>query len=105
MTPQVQLNGTDRVATPAAAPAPTPPTDQKEAPAPRELTYAERQGLAMSWVGIALGMFLLLGGLALWAAVALQAGFGGWLLGMGVMGLVIVLVIVAVNVYVMRPRH
>jgi len=50
----------------------------------------------MSWVGIALGVFLLLGGLALWAAVALGAGFGGWLIGMVVMSAV---------AYALRPRR
>jgi hypothetical protein len=68
------------------------------------LTFAERQGLMMSWVGIALGMFLLLGGLALWASVALGAGFAGWLVSLAVMGVVIVATIVAVSVFVIRPR-
>jgi hypothetical protein len=104
MTPQVNLDGTERTAqapyTTALGPAPT--AGRVETPALREPTFAERQGLAMSWVGIALGMFLLLGGLALWAAVALSAGFGGWLIGMAVMGAVIVVVIAAVN-YALRP--
>ncbi len=59
----------------------------------------------MGWVSIGLGLFLLFGGLALWAAAALNAGFVGWLISTGVMGLVIVAVIVAVNLYVLRPRH
>lgn len=82
----------DRVATP------TPETTQ-------ELTYKDRQGLAMAWVFSALGMFLLLGGLALGAAVIFNVGFGGWLIGMALMGLVIVGVIVAVNAYILRPAR
>lgn len=82
------------------APLPVPPDS-----APRELTLAERQGLAMGWAGIALGMILLLGGLALWAAVAFSAGFGGWLIAMGLLGLVMVAVIVAVNYVVLRPQR
>ncbi len=104
MAPQLNVDETERVAlvTPTAARAPTPPARLME---PHELTFAERQGLAMAWVGIALGMFLLLGGLALWAAVALHAGFVGWLIGLGVVGIVIVLVILAVNSFLLRPRQ
>jgi hypothetical protein len=77
---------------------PTPATSQ-------ELTYKDRQGIAMGWVFSALGMFLLLGGLALGAAVIFNVGFGGWLIGMALMGLVIVGVIVAVNAYILRPAR
>lgn len=80
-----------------------PPAGRAETPHP--LTYAERQGLAMGWVGMALGIFLLLGGLALWAAWAFGAGFGAWLLAVGVMGLVMVVVVVAVNYIVMRAER
>jgi hypothetical protein len=104
MTSQVNLYGEDHVAQATPTTTPPPTAGRTETPTLHELTYAERQGLAMAWVGIALGMFLLLGGLALWAAVALNAGFGGWLLGMGLMGLVIVAVVVAVNYAVLRPR-
>ena len=101
MTSQVHLDGRERVVEADPTPAPS-----YSAPAtPHALTDAERQGLAMGWVSIALGLFLLFGGLALWAAAALNAGFVGWLISMGAMGLVIVAVIVAVNLYVLRPRH
>jgi hypothetical protein len=59
----------------------------------------------MAWLGTALGMFLLLGGLVLGAALAFNVGFGGWLISLAVMELVIVAVIVAVNFYVLGPRH
>jgi hypothetical protein len=104
MLPQVNLNGMDRVAqTSSAATSPAPAAGAPAAP--RELTFAERQGLAMGWVGMALGMFLLLGGLALWAAVAFSAGFGGWLLATGLMGLVMIAVIIAVTSLMLRPRR
>ncbi len=67
------------------------------------MTEAERQGMAMGWIGMAFGIFLLLGALALWAAVALNAGFGGWLIGVAVLGLAMVAVAVAVAYYVVRP--
>jgi hypothetical protein len=101
MTPQVHLDGRERVV--EAEPPPTPYLPALEKP--RELTDAERQGLAMGWVSIGLGLFLLFGGLALWAAVALHAGFLGWLIGMAVMGLVIVAVLYAVTFTVVRPRR
>lgn len=109
MTPQVNLDGVDRVAqaapTPTTAPAPvlTPLAGRMETTTPHELTVAERQGLAMSWLAITLGMFLLLSGLALGAALAFKVGFGGWLLGTGLMGLIILAAVVAVNVVVLRP--
>ncbi len=106
-TPQVDLDGMNRAAQVplATAPVPIPSDDARtETSAPRAMTDAERQGIAMSWVGITLGIFLLLGGLALGAAVALKAGFGGWLLGMGVIGLIMVAVIIVVNYTVLRPR-
>jgi hypothetical protein len=109
MTSQMKLDVMDRVAPATPAPAralpPDPTLGRKEIPTPQEPTFAEQQGLAMSWVGIALGMFLLLGGLALWAAVAFSAGFGGWLLGTGLMGLIIVAVVVTVNYVLLRPRR
>jgi hypothetical protein len=77
---------------------PTPATSQ-------ELTYKDRQGIAMGLVFSALGMFLLLGGLALGAAVIFNVGFGGWLIGMALMGLMIVGVIVAVNAYILKPAR
>lgn len=101
MTPQAQLNGRERIVDADGAPAPTYATPAT----PRTLTDAERQGIAMGWVSIALGLFLVFGGLALWAAVALNAGFGGWLVSMAVIGLVIVAVLVGVTYTVIRPRH
>jgi hypothetical protein len=86
----------------------TPMIDRVAEPTPatsQELTYKDRQGIAMGWVFSALGMFLLLGGLALGAAVIFNVGFGGWLIGMALMGLVIVGVIVAVNAYILRPAR
>jgi len=71
--------------------------------ATQELTAKDRQGLAMSWVFSSLGMFLLLGGLALGAALVFNVGFVGWLIGLGLMGLVMAVVIAAVNYYVLRP--
>lgn len=101
MTPQAQLDGRERIVDADAAPAPTYATPAT----PRALTDADRQGLAMGWMSIALGLFLLFGGLALWAAVALNAGFVGWLVSMVVIGLVIVAVLVAVTYMVIRPRR
>ena len=107
MVPQMNLDGRDR-----ATQAPPSATEDTEnamrlpatAPhyvrAPRELTAAERQGLMMGWVAIALGTFLLLGGLALWASAVLSAGFSGWLLSLAVMGVVVVATIVAVSRFV-----
>jgi hypothetical protein len=105
MTPQVNLNGTDRVTQTIPAPAPTSLAARSETSAAQELTAKDRQGLAMSWVFSLLGMFLLLGGLALGAAVVFNVGFVGWLISMALMGLVIVAVIAAVNYYVLRPGH
>lgn len=98
MTPQVELDGRERATT-------APPAARTATSATRELTDADRQGLAMAWVGMALGTFLLLGGLALWAAAAFGAGFGGWLIGVGAMGVVMVATIVAVSYFVIRPRR
>lgn len=109
MTPQTQLDGRG-----PAAPAPsaeTPvftPTGERgrsQDREPHELTFAERQGLAMGWLSVALGIFLLFGGLALWASVALSAGFGGWLISMAVMGVIVVAAIVAVAYFVIRPSR
>ncbi len=95
MTPQVKFDGMDRVV--EASPMRT------ESPAPHKLTYGERQGLAMGWVVVALGIFLLLGGLALWAASVLSAGFGGWLISVAVLGVVMVVTVIAVSYFVIRP--
>lgn len=96
MAPLTHLNEAERAAAADGQPASTPPV-------PHELTFAERQGLAMGWVGMALGTLLLLGGLALWAAWAFSAGFGAWLLAVAVMGLVMIVVVVAVNYITLRP--
>jgi hypothetical protein len=79
----------------------------RETPGPvaQDLTFKERQGLAMSWVFSALGMFLLLGGLALGAAVVFQVGFVGWLVTMGLMALVMVAVIIAVSYFMLGSRR
>jgi len=98
MTPQVNLGGRNRQAEAL-------PVERAETAAPHELTYAERQGLAMGWVAIALGLFLLLGGLALWAAAALGGGFTGWLIGMAVMGTVVVASLIAISYLIIRPRR
>jgi hypothetical protein len=45
----------------------------------------------------------LLGGLALWAASVFSAGFGGWLISVAVMGVIVVAAIVAVSYFVIRP--
>jgi hypothetical protein len=108
MIPQVNLNGKDAVAeapTSVQAPSATPLAGQTEAAAPHTLTAGERQGIAMGWVVIALGIFLLFGGLALWAASALGAGFGGWLISIAVLGVIMVAAIVAVSYFVIRPRR
>jgi hypothetical protein len=99
MTPQVHLD--ERIATEDATPATYTPAPTM----PHALTDAERQGLAMGWVSIGLGLFLLFGGLALWAAVALHAGFAGWLVSMAVIGLVMVAVLYTVTYMVIRPRR
>jgi hypothetical protein len=85
------------------APESAPIGAQSASAGPRKLTYGERQGIAMGWVVIALGLFLLLGGLALWAASVLSAGFVGWLISMAVIGVVIVMTIVAISYFVIRP--
>ena len=111
MAPEVNLDGRDR-----ATQAPPPVTEHMEtatrmpATAPhheraaQELTIAERQGFAMSWVAIGLGTFLLLGGLALWASAVLSAGFGGWLVSLALMGVVMLATIIAGSYFVNRPR-
>ncbi|HET9981863.1 MAG TPA: hypothetical protein VFQ32_15540 [Ktedonobacterales bacterium] len=109
MTPQTQLDGRSP-ATPAPsidAPVVTPTAERGRSRdrEPHELTFAERQGLAMGWLSVALGIFLLFGGLALWASVALSAGFGGWLISMAVMGVIVVAAIVAVAYFVIRPSR
>ncbi len=98
MTPQVKLDGTNQVAQ-ATAPQPA----RTESPTPQKPTYGERQGIAMGWVTIALGLLLLFGGLALWAASELSAGFGGWLISIAVMGVLVVAAVVAVGYFVIRP--
>jgi hypothetical protein len=101
MTPQLHLDGRDRLMEEEV-----PPVPASAAPTtPHAMTDVERQGLAMGWVSIALGLFLLFGGLALWSAVALNAGFIGWLIGMALIGLVIVATLSAVTYTVMRPRR
>jgi hypothetical protein len=82
----------DRVANP------TPATSQ-------DLTYKDRHGSAMGWVFSALGMFLLLGGLALGASVIFSVGIAGWHICMALMGLVIIGVIVALNTYILTPAR
>lgn len=101
MTPQVHLDGRERIVEADSTPGPT----QAAVATPRALTDAERQGLAMGWVSIGLGMFLLFGGLALWAATALNAGFVGWLVSMGIIGVAIVAVLMAVTYTVIRPKR
>jgi hypothetical protein len=101
MTPQVHLDGREQVVEADRIPA----SSYSAPAAPHALTDAERQGLAMGWVSIGLGLFLLFGGLALWAAAALNAGFVGWLISMAVIGLVIVAVLYAVTYTVIRPRR
>ena len=96
MIPQVKLNGTEHVAQ-------TTPTHETTESAAHKPTYGERQGIAMGWVTIALGIFLLLGGLALWAASVLSVGFWGWLISVSVMGVVVVAAIAAVGYFVIRP--
>jgi hypothetical protein len=96
MTPQVKLDGTEQVAQ-------VSPTAETTGSAAHKPTYGERQGIAMGWVSIALGIFLLLGGLALWAASVFSAGFGGWLISVAVMGVIVVAAIVAVSYFVIRP--
>jgi hypothetical protein len=101
MTPQVELDKRERVVEADTAPS----SGYVVRPAPHELTSAERQGLAMGWVSIVFGLFLLFGGLALWAAVALHAGFVGWLVSMALLGIVLVAALVAVSYTVIRPRR
>jgi hypothetical protein len=101
MTPQVKLNGTNRVDDVGEVESAT----ASKLADTQVLTEKDRQGLAMAWVFSALGFLLVLGGLALLAAWVFQAGFVGWLIGMALMGLVIVGVIVAVNNVVLRPAR
>ena len=107
MSPQVHLDEMSLEArtSSASTPASTVFTAPVESNEPRKLTYGERQGIAMGWVSIALGIFLLLGGLALWASVALSAGFGGWLISMAIMGVIMVATIAAVAYLVIRPNR
>jgi hypothetical protein len=102
MTPQVHVDDAERV----MRAAPAPPVTAYGLPAPRrDMTEAERQGMAMGWIGMAFGIFLLLGALALWAAVALGAGFGGWLIGVAVLGLSMLAVAIGVGLLVLRPAR
>ena len=106
MTPQTQLDGKNTDAPPSFTGIPVVTrSDERRLGEPHELTFAERQGLAMGWMSIALGIFLLFGGLALWASVALSAGFGGWLISMAVMGVIVVATLVAVARFVIRPSR
>ena len=112
MASQVNLDGWDRI---TQAPPPAgehtetamrvPATAPHHERAPQELTVAERQGFAMSWVAIGLGTFLLLGGLALWASAVFSAGFGGWLVSLALMGVVMLATIVVVSFFTLRPRR
>lgn len=107
MTPEVNVDGRERAgyAPSATAPASIMPSERTETTATRtqrELTEAERQGLAMGWVALILGMFLLLGGLALWASVALGASFGWWLLCIAVMGVIAVASLAAIGSTLVR---
>ncbi len=70
---------------------------------PQVLSYKDRQGLAMGWAFSALGLFLLLAGLALGAAVIFNVGFVGWLIATALMAVVIVVVIATANYFVGRP--
>lgn len=70
-----------------------------------ELSYKDKQGLAMAWAFSALGLFLLLAGLALGAAIVFQVGFAGWLIACVLMAIVVVAVIAAANVLVLRPAR
>lgn len=107
--PKITFDGRDggaKTETPGSyASIPPMPPAPPAVPARHDLTAAERQGLAMSWVAITLGMLLLLGGLALWAAAVFGAGFGGWLIAMGMLGLLMVAVVTVVSVVVLRPRR
>ncbi|HEX6543282.1 MAG TPA: hypothetical protein VF040_16115 [Ktedonobacterales bacterium] len=98
MTPQMKLAERDSKTQVAEVEA-----EQAEQAKSKAPTYGERQGLAMGWVTIALGTFLLFAGLALWAAAVLNAGFGGWLLGVAVLGVIMVAAIIAVGYFVIRP--
>jgi hypothetical protein len=77
-----------------------------ETPAAQELSAKDRQAIVMTWAFGSLGLFLLLDSLALVAAAVFHAGFVGWLIGTGAMGLVMVVVIAAANSFVSRadPR-
>src|SRR5579862_8160541 len=66
----------------------------------QQLSAKDRQGLVMAWAFSSLGIFLLLDALALVAAAVFSAGFMGWLIGTGVMGLVMLVVIAAANAFV-----
>jgi len=78
---------------------------ESETPVAQELSFKDRQGLAMAWAFSALGIFLLFGGLALGAAVIFNVGFVGWLIGMGLLWLMMVAVIVIANYFMVRPGH
>lgn len=98
MTPQMTRDTAEITQT-----ARTTGTTETPPAASQELSFKERQGLAMGWAFSLLAMFLLFGGLALGAAIVFNVGFVGWLVGLAVMGLVMMAVIAAVNRYMLSP--
>ncbi len=122
MNPQINLNGAKRRADesiPAAATWPTPPPRTQPAPQPTwqaplashvEMwpaqtaaapSYGQRLALAIA----SLLFFVPLAGIALGAAVVFDVGFGGWLIGLAITGLVVALVNLIFHLGVFAPRR
>lgn len=90
MTPQANVNETERSLANGRVPS-----------SPAISPMGERQTIAMSWAGLALAFLVVMAGISLGASVVFDMGFTGWLVGMGVMALVVAVLAIAVN-FLMR---
>jgi hypothetical protein len=123
VNPQINLNGAKKGADEpiaAAATWPTPPPRTQPAPQPTwqaplashvevwpaqtaaaAPSYGQRLALAIA----SLLFFVPLAGIALGAAVVFDVGFGGWLIGLAITGLVVALVNLIFNLGAKTPRR
>lgn len=94
ITPQANLEGTDRKAEVLPAAASTPPAAEMRTSATQTVAPAAQHGSEMAWASlILLGTLVLLVGIGLWLAVASNIRIAAVLLG----GALLVLVMVAVS--------
>ncbi|HKT38638.1 MAG TPA: hypothetical protein VJR48_09720 [Ktedonobacterales bacterium] len=87
MMPQTHVNETER-----------PMANGRVPSSPAISPMGERQTIAMSWAGLALAFLVVMAGISLGASVVFDMGFTGWLIGMGVMALVVAILAVAVSI-------